>query len=76
LAGELQFSTVDYATTGLFCGLATALFVVPLLGLHDRIQREKASQRAAAGEPSPPRSPSSTGAWRTASSRTARRSPT
>ena len=49
LLGELQFSAVDVATTVIFGVMSVALFVIPLVGLHDRIQAEKARQRAAAG---------------------------
>jgi len=44
-----QLAPIDLATVAGLCAAAVALFVVPLIGLHGRIQAEKATQRAAAG---------------------------
>jgi len=50
VGGGINFSAVDVATMAGLCAVAAVLFVVPLIGLHGRIQVEKARQRAAAGE--------------------------
>jgi hypothetical protein len=50
VGGGISFSAVDVATMAGLCVVAAVLFVVPLIGLHGRIQLEKARQRAAAGE--------------------------
>lgn len=49
LGSGLELSVVDLATVGSVAAVAVACFVLPLLGLHGRIQAEKDRRRAEAG---------------------------
>lgn len=50
LISSAQFSVVDAFVVAAFTTLAVGSFVLPLLGLHGRIQRERERQKVEAGE--------------------------